>query len=174
MYTRLKGIYLKNKALKSVDLFGYANQGLPGIEVVGLGGFGKQVKEKFVYLSKMNNLNIPFRRYVLCVEATERQLTSLEKRWLELPLLILFLSLSGKVPIKRLEDCFCSGIVSPTGSIYPLKMELDALQKVVEVCPGLKLITTQFLEGPRNLDIFPLEFLLEEITSLKVKAPIFK
>jgi len=168
MYTRLKGIYPKDMGYRSIDIFGYTTQGIPGIEIIGMGTFGKQVKEKFIYISKVSRLEIPFRRYVLCIEASEKILTNDEKKWLELPLLILFLSLSNQIPIKKLEDCFCSGIISATGIIKPLKIKNSSLLQIVNTCPHLKLIGDSGIELPSEMNLLPLQQILGEISSLNI------
>lgn len=108
-----------------VTLFGYSNQGIPGVEIIGLGNTGRLIKEKFIYLSKIRKLNIPSRRYVLCYESSlgEKKLTPEVIQWLELPLLILFWSLAEQIPILRLDDCLSSGRVLANGEIYFRDME---------------------------------------------------
>lgn len=168
MYTRLKGIYLKDMSYKSIDVFGYTTQGIPGIEIIGMGAFGKNIKEKFIYISKTSNFKIPFRRYVLCVEAPDKLLGTDEKKWLELPLLILFLSLSGNIPIKKLEDCFCAGAISATGTIKPLKIKMGPLTEISLACPHLKFIGQRDLELPAGMNLLPLESIFEGIETLRI------
>lgn len=130
MNLRTKTIYPCAGMLNSVDLFGYVSHGIPGIDIVGLGKFGRHFKEKFIYLSRVKNLKMPKRRFVLCVEGDldQKKFKDDEYRFLELPLLIMLWSLTGHLPFKNLEDCFASGKVGVDGAINYLELN-SALQE---------------------------------------------
>lgn len=136
------------------EIYGYSSKGVPGLEIVGLGAKGKAIKEKFVFLSKKYNLKISPKRYVLCIDDNMvlGSLTSKDElyRWLELPLLILYWSMAGVLPIQNLRDCLCAGRISTRGKIEPFRFDetsaafLDRLDSM-----RLKVITsyTQELSG---------------------------
>ncbi len=125
MNMRTKSLYPHAGQLCSVDIFGYASHGIPGIEIVGMGKHSRSLKEKFVYLSRVRRLKFPKKRYVLCVEGEleNKKFKDEEFRYLELPLLVMLWSLTGHLPLAQLEDCFASGKVSVEGDIISLLLK---------------------------------------------------
>ncbi len=109
--------------LKWVEVFGYTSKGTPGLEVTGLNGKSRNFKEKIVFLSKRRNLKFPILRYVLCLNIEDPSKSDIE--WLELPLLLAFWSMTGNLPLKRLDNCFSSGKVSLEGEINYLNLDHD-------------------------------------------------
>lgn len=150
MNMRTKSIFPFGGSHCVVDIFGYSSKGLPGIEIVGLGKYSRSLKEKFIYLSRERNLKFPLRRYVLCIEGEVelKKFKDEEYRYLELPLLVMLWSLTGHLPLERLEDCFASGKVSIEGVVDPLRLSV--------------------LQQEQLTDIFG----LEEEHSLRVIAPL--
>ncbi len=63
MNLRTRSIYPYAGNYYPVDIFGYTSHGIPGLEIVGLGKYGKSVKEKFIYLTRVKNLKVPKKRY---------------------------------------------------------------------------------------------------------------
>lgn len=120
----IRGIYPYRDEYKVVDIFGYCTKGLPGIEIIGLGKLNRSIKEKFIYLSRLQMLKLPLKRYVLCVETDQevRESSMSNFRWLEFPLLILFWSLAGYLKMGRLDNCFSSGKVSVNGRIATFEL----------------------------------------------------
>lgn len=171
MYTRLKAICPCRDSFKVINLFGYASKSFPGVEVNGMGKYGKSLKEKFIYLSKEMGIKIPIKRIVLCIE-DEDQLTELsndEKAWIELPLLILFLSLIEHISIGKLDDCFSMGKVSVVGNIIQFEMDIEQFSDVLKInkMENLKYICTNFLDVPHNLKIIELDKLINHTGKIK-------
>jgi len=121
---RTKSLFKFGKIYIPVDLFGYANMGLPGVEIIGLGKHSRAMKEKFLYLSSELGLNLPKRRYVICTdgELEGKKFTQEEYRFLELPIYLMLWSLAGILPFHRMDDCFSSGKVSVSGEVESLEM----------------------------------------------------
>ncbi|MBT5093856.1 MAG: hypothetical protein HOM21_06425, partial [Halobacteriovoraceae bacterium] len=118
MSSRIWGLYPTRDQFIPINLFGYTTKGIPGLEVVGLKSYSRSIKEKFIYLTRQQQDQIPLRRYVICTESSGQLLLDEQNyRWLELPMLILFWSLAGYLPIQRLDDCLSLGRVSVTGEI---------------------------------------------------------
>jgi hypothetical protein len=168
--TRIKGLIPVKNKLHIVDIFGYQTKSLPGLEIVGLGKFGRSMKEKFIYVSRFNGLKIPMKRYVLCIEhkIPSKDLCEESIQWLELPLLILFWSLSNNLPISRLDDCFACGNISVTGDIAHLSMNQQILMNLHSTLRYKDNHSLKYLAPSKELlieDVCHLE--LEEIFSGK-------
>lgn len=122
MQTQMQGVFRHKRGHELVNIFGYSSQGLPGIEIIGLSGLGRLIKEKLLFLSKSQGLQLPLKRYVLGVEmsdsAKDFEVESL--RWLEFPILLSFWTLCDFLPISKLEDCIASGKVSVNGRVEEL------------------------------------------------------
>ena len=122
MHTYIKALYPHNQNLASIDLFGYATQGIPGIEVVGAGKYSRSLKEKIIFITKKFNKKPPLKRFVLCCNDLLENGESY--RYIELPLLILYWSLANFIPIKNLEECLSSGFIELNGTIHQPDYEL--------------------------------------------------
>ncbi|MBL6990900.1 MAG: hypothetical protein ISR65_14035 [Bacteriovoracaceae bacterium] len=163
MNDRIKAIYPCLNDFKVVDIFGYSSKGIPGIEIIGLGSIGKTIKEKFVYLSRMQKVKLHCKRYVLCVELgdNKKELLKEDLHWLELPLLILLWSLSGHLPIHKLEDCFSSGRVSVNGNIIHMDLNHKTIATLNRAVSGdnsiFKYIAPSSAQSPKNMHLLPLE-----------------
>ena len=120
------GLYLKQGKLLKVNIFGYSNNGLPGIEILGLGSKGRPLKEKFIYLFRRQSRAIPLKRYVLVIEGLEsvKKLLWEDFRWLELPIYLLLCSLCKFIPIKKLDNCLTVGKVDIDGHIMSLILDI--------------------------------------------------
>jgi hypothetical protein len=123
MYMQIKGVIPYGNRLVVVELFGHTSKGMSGLELVGLGGLGRTIKEKLIYISKYEQLKFPLLRFLICVELQEeiKEYRATQLRYLELPLLLLFWSLAGHLPISRLDDCFTQGCLTPTGDVTQLQ-----------------------------------------------------
>lgn len=97
------------------DLFSYSSQGLPGLEIVGLGTRSRALKEKIIYLTKSLKLKIPLKRYVICLDQELSKIV--HDDFFELPILVLYWSMAGILPISELRDCLCSGTINSRGII---------------------------------------------------------
>jgi hypothetical protein len=50
METQLQSCYFTKKGPSLITLFGYSSKSIPGLEINGLGKFGKSIKEKLMPL----------------------------------------------------------------------------------------------------------------------------
>jgi hypothetical protein len=167
---RTKSLYPYAGQYCPVDIFGYASNGIPGIEIVGVGKYGRSMKEKFIYLSREKKLKFPLKRFVLCVEGEleGKKFKDEEYRYLELPLLMMLWSLTGHLPLKQLEDCFASGKISIEGEVSELKLtqneqkNLNDLFKLTED-QSLKVIAPNHMEVYEDYYHLPFEGLMESL-----------
>lgn len=148
METQLQTCYFTKKGPSVVTLFGYATKSVPGLEINGLGKFGKPIKEKIVFVTRTRGLQIPLKRFVLNAEITDDlgDLESSSVKWLEYPLLLHYWYLAGLLPISKLDNCLATGSFNPSGVV-----EEPISQQVIELCEKhhLHLISsTQGLESP--------------------------
>lgn len=130
METQLQSCYFTKKGPALITLFGYATKSVPGLEINGLGKYGKSIKEKIVFVTRTRQLQIPLKRFVLNVEITD-ELGDLETgsvKWLEYPLLLHYWFLAGLLPISKLDDCLAVGSLSPSGEVHePIDDEVVAM-----------------------------------------------
>lgn len=127
METQLQTCYFTKKGPKLVTLFGYATKSVPGLEINGIGKFGKSIKEKIVFVTRTRQLQIPLKRFVLNVELSDDlgDLESNSVKWLEYPLLIHYWYLAGLLPISKLDNCLAVGSLTPGGVVEePLDNEV--------------------------------------------------
>lgn len=119
METQLQSCYFTKKGPALVTLFGYSSKSVPGLEINGLGKYGKAIKEKIVFITRSRNLQIPLRRFVLNVEITDDlgDLESASVKWLEYPLLLHYWFLAELLPISKLDNCFAIGSLTPSGLV---------------------------------------------------------
>lgn len=135
MNMRTKSLYPYAGQYCPVDIFGYASNGIPGIEIVGVGRYARSMKEKFVYLSREKKLKFPLKRFVLCVEGEieGKKFKEEEYRYLELPLLMMLWSLTGHLPLQSLEDCFAAGKISVEGLVTALELSESEQKNLSEL-----------------------------------------
>jgi hypothetical protein len=170
MNMRTKSLYPYAGQYWPVDIFGYASNGIPGIEIVGVGKYARSMKEKFIYLSREKRLKFPLKRFVLCVEGEleGKKFKDEEYRYLELPLLVMLWSLTGHLPLGQLEDCFASGKISIEGGVTPLPMTENDQKQLNDI---FHLTDDQFLKviAPNDMKIYedyyhlPFEGLIESL-----------
>ncbi|MBP9681314.1 MAG: hypothetical protein KBD76_07910 [Bacteriovorax sp.] len=170
MNMRTKSVYPYAGQYCPVDIFGYASNGIPGIEIVGVGKYARTMKEKFIYLSREKSLKFPLKRFVLCVEGEleGKKFKEEEYRYLELPLLVMLWSLTGHLPLQQLEDCFASGKVSVEGEVTALHLSEGEQKQLVDI---FKLSDEQSLKviAPNSMCIFedyyhlPVEGLMDSL-----------
>lgn len=131
METQLHSCYFTKKGPFLVTLFGYATKSVPGLEINGLGKYGKAIKEKIVFVTRTRQLQIPLKRFVLNVELTDElgDLESSSVKWLEYPLLLHYWFLAGLLPISKLDNCLAVGSLTPSGEVME---PLD--HSVLELC----------------------------------------
>jgi hypothetical protein len=118
--------------VKFIELFGYCSKGVPGLEIIGLGPKGRQVKEKLIFLVKEWRLKFPLKRFVICLEQDVKslQLKAGSENWLELPILILFLELSDNLAIQGLENCMASGKIALDGEVESFSYSQEFWQQL--------------------------------------------
>lgn len=118
METQMKGMVMGPKGPKGINLFAYSTNGLPGLEI-HLGNLStKNLREKFIFLTKVRRLSIPIKRYVICAELEGMKIDEEQISYLELPLLILYWHLAGLIPLMNLSSCFTQGSISSLGQIH--------------------------------------------------------
>ena len=150
METQLQSCYFTKKGPALVTLFGYATKSVPGLEINGLGKYGKAIKEKIVFVTRSRQLQIPLKRFVLNVELTDDlgDLEGSSVKWLEYPLLLHYWYLAGLLPITKLDNCLALGSLTPSGEV-----EEPIDQTVVDLCDehDLHLIASRRLECPNGV-----------------------
>lgn len=150
METQLQSCYFTKKGPSLVTLFGYSTKSVPGLEINGLGKYGKSIKEKIIFITRSRQLQIPLKRFVLNVELTDDlgDLESNTVKWLEYPLLLHYWYLAGLLPITKLDNCFAIGSLTPSGEV-----EEPIDRDVVELCEenDLHLIASQAIESPNGV-----------------------
>lgn len=150
METQLQTCYFTKKGPSLVTLFGYATKSVPGLEINGLGKYGKSIKEKIVFVTRTRQLQIPLKRFVLNVEITDElgDLESASVKWLEYPLLLHYWYLAGLLPISKLDNCLAIGSLTPSGEVMePIN------QQVINLCNDfdLHLIASKNVESPNGV-----------------------
>ncbi len=150
METQLQTCYFTKKGPALVTLFGYATKSVPGLEINGLGKYGKQIKEKIVFVTRTRQLQIPLKRFVLNVELTDEpgDLESASVKWLEYPLLLPYWYLAGLLPISKLDNCMAIGSLTPSGEVQE---PIDST--VINLCDehGLHLIASKNIDSPNGV-----------------------
>lgn len=131
METQLQSCYFTKKGPELITLFGYATKSVPGLEINGIGKYGKAIKEKIVFVTRSRGLQIPLKRFVLNVELSDElgDLESSSVKWLEYPLLLHYWFLAGLLPISKLDNCFALGSLNPSGLVEEPLTDL-----VVDLC----------------------------------------
>ncbi len=151
METQLQTCYFTKKGPSLVTLFGYATKSVPGLEINGLGKYGKSIKEKIVFVTRSRQLRVPLKRFVLNVEISDDlgNLESSSVKWLEYPLLLHYWFLAGLLPISKLDNCLAVGSLTPSGEV-----EEPLNHAVVDLCLGhdLHLISsTTGIDSPNGI-----------------------
>lgn len=126
MQTQIYSSFLTKKGPEPVILFGYSSKSIPGLEINGLGKYGKGIKEKIIYLTKKNQIRVPLSRFVLNIEIADEwgELGTHNVRWLEYSFLLLYWHLAGALPLRSLENCFALGAIRAEGVIEEIGGEI--------------------------------------------------
>lgn len=114
METQIQSYSFSKRDPGPVTLFGYATKSLPGLELNGLGKYGKTLKEKIIFLTRSRQLSVPLKRFVISAEFDLDQDPEV-LRWLDLPMLLLYWYLAGLLPMGRLDNCLAVGHITPGG-----------------------------------------------------------
>ena len=168
METQIHTCYLTKKGPSLVTLFGYSTKSVPGLEINGVGKYGKFIKEKIVFITRSRGLQIPLKRFVLNVEITDDlgDLESSSVKWLEYPLLLHYWFLAGLIPISKLDNCFAIGSITPSGVI-----EEPSSKVFVDLCEGQNfhlISSNDDIHGP--IGFIDARELLGQITNLEFKV----
>jgi hypothetical protein len=151
METQLQSCYFTKKGPSLITLFGYATKSVPGLEINGLGKYGKAIKEKIVFITRTRHLQIPLKRFVLNVEMSDDlgDLESNSVKWLEYPLLLHYWYLAGLLPISKLDNCLAVGSLTPSGLV-----EEPIVESVIHLCESNQLhliASTAGLDSPLGI-----------------------
>jgi hypothetical protein len=145
METQLQTCYFTKKGPALITLFGYATKSVPGLEINGIGKFGRAIKEKIVFITRSRGLQIPLKRFVLNVEMSDDlgDLESSSVKWLD------YWFLAGLLPISKLDNCLAVGSLTPSGVV---EEPLNYL--VIDLCEKFDLhliASTAGMDGPRGV-----------------------
>lgn len=168
MYTRIRAIYEQSGGVRMIDIYGHVSNSLPGLEIHGVGPWAKLLKEKFIYLNKSLGLSIPAKKYSITVEdfPSGKQLPTQSMRLVELPLLILYWSLAKQIPLSKLDDCYCCGVVSIDGKIEIPEFSEEMLLKDIPI--DFKVITHSERNQYEEICALPLQEICCAIQGLKI------
>lgn len=135
MQTQIQSYLTSQSGGEAVKIFGYSTKSVPGLEIIGLGKYGKIIKEKIYYITKKRKIKLPVKRFVICIEQSfeMNKLKKEEVKWLEFPILILFWYLIGIIPIKYLDDCFCMGAIETTGKIIHREISPELQETLINI-----------------------------------------
>lgn len=162
MQSQLYSFYQTKKGPELVTLFGYATKSLPGIEINGLGKYGKAIKEKIIYITRSRGLQIPLKRFVLCVEMEDGwgDMDSTVVKNLEFPLLVMYWHLAGLLPLSRIDNCVALGSLTPEGKLSEALTDMNLRQCIdYDLC----------LISSNNFNFLD----LQTIDAKEVVAPLF-
>jgi len=163
------GVYKVGQNYQLGTIFAHSSNGLPGVELIGFGNWARLIKEKIIYLVKVQKIKIPLKRYVLCFEeGPGLKNTEYEQiKWLEFPLLLVLLSLSDNLSLSSLEECLSCGYLDIKNKIIHQQLSWEQLVSFQQkVGRPLKYITVgEFLRGP---DIYSIE--ANDLLNFKVPA----
>jgi hypothetical protein len=155
---RIIGVVPSLGRVKFMNLFGYSTRGIPGLEIVGMGNRARTVKEKITFLSRQQEASLSLNRFVLGVDPIHKKEKEDGLDFLELPLLILYWSLMGWIPLKSLKNCFSSGRVYPGGALIPWTPQIQRMKSSEE---GRLWITSRWMQSPKGFFPLPLEELIQ-------------
>lgn len=130
MNTQIQSYAFSARSPGPVTLFGYSSKSVPGLEINGMGKYGKILKEKIIYLTRSRQLSIPLNRYVISFEY-DLDCDVKALRYLDLPILIMYWYLAGLIKMGRLDNCLISGTISPSGVIEE-KMDKELIRIALE------------------------------------------
>jgi len=116
METQIQSYAFSQRNPSALTLFGYASKSVPGLEINGLGKYGKTLKEKIIFITRSRQLPIPLKRFVISTEY-DMETDPNVLRWLDLPVLLLYWYLAGHIRMGRLDNCLAVGNISPSGDI---------------------------------------------------------
>ena len=116
METQIQSFAFSRRSPGHISLFGYSSKSVPGLEINGLGKYGRTLKEKIIFLTRSRQLPIPLNRYVISTEY-EIDTDPNVLKWMDLPVLMLYWYLAGLLKMGRLDNCLVAGHITPSGEI---------------------------------------------------------
>ncbi len=127
METQIQSYAFSERSPSALTLFGYASKSVPGLEINGMGKYGKTLKEKIIFITRSRQLPIPLKRFVISAEY-DLGSDPYMLRWLDLPVLLLYWYLAGHIRMGRLDNCLAVGSISPSGEVFSRSdLELNRL-----------------------------------------------
>ena len=167
MELKTRSVIRKGNRLQTVDIFGYSTNGVPGLEIVGLGPEGRTIKEKFIFLTRFQKLKLPLKRFLIGVEIKNisKKASEYSVDDLEIPMLIIYWALAGCLQIRNLESCWSTGKISidfkfSCPLLDELEKEISQMRNIFEdpclIIPERKIVNS-------NLKTITLEKLLEQV-----------
>jgi hypothetical protein len=171
MQTEIQTFLCQQSNYRQVNIFGYCSNGVPGLNIIGLSHLGRTVKEKFIFLTRERQIQLPLKKYVICVEQNDLKdkHSKSELKWLELPMLLIFWSLADVIPIRNMSNCLASGYVLSNGTIVHNQIPIEFSENL-----GKRKIITNICDGrdgviKENLNfksVISSEDLLQDIPNL--------
>lgn len=122
------------------SVFGYATRSVPGLEINGLGKYGKAIKEKIIFITRQKSLQIPLMRFIINIEAEEMDHTTASM--LEYPILLTYWKLAGLIKAD-LGNCLAVGALTPSGMVcIPSNKVLNeiSVKYHIELINGMELV----------------------------------
>lgn len=117
METQIQGYSFSKRDDGPINLFGYATKSMPGLEINGLGKYGKTLKEKIIFITRSRQLPIPLKRFVISSEYELKNNVE-ELKNLDLPILLIYWYLAGILRVGKLDNCFAAGGITPNGTLF--------------------------------------------------------
>lgn len=169
MQKEIRAIIPLKSTFLEVNVFGYSTRGVPGLDIKGVNKHSSILKEKIIYYCKQRNLKTPLLRFLIGVEfaSVDTQLTWEEWRWVELPVLTLYLALAGLLPLSTRFDLYSSGYFLTSGKTVPLKFTESLYAYLKKIPKDLVWL------GELDVNTYPIKYLdlkslIQEIKSAEV------
>jgi len=132
MEARIHSFINGPRGISLISVFGYTTKGIPGIEIHGMNKTAKVLREKIIYLTKIRELSVPKRRYVICLDINDlcKDENLRDLKSLELPAILLYWYLAGLIPISKLDDCLCQGYINTRGEVYQSRYDEETIKAI--------------------------------------------
>lgn len=162
----IRGVFNKGKEIEMVDIFGYSTKGLPGLELNGFGVLGKNIKEKIIYLTKKNRVKIPLNRYVICADFDKmpKSFDGQKMNWLELPVIILYWVLAGKLDIRNPDQCVSGGRIFIDNKIEVLEFNPSKMGFNNFLKNDPKFLFCDDYMDDKSVKVLPIDVLLQSVS----------
>ncbi len=147
--TKLKSYISVGTKFIEVDIYGYSSRSVPGLDIIGIGSKGKLIREKITFITNRHiKKKRALKRYAISIESeiAEEKL-KLHARDLEFPILILYWSLAGILPIKNLDKIWTTGFLS-----VDFDITLNHLNEMKKDESILSLVNEKIFVHPREVE----------------------